>query len=63
MNEELVEAFKTYQWASHVALETCTSCDTLAHILILWERASPAAIERWFEDDEFAHRAFLALAK
>ena len=63
LNAELVETFKRYPWASHVALETASSGDTLAHLLIRWKRVSPSAIERWCEDNEFAHRALLALAE
>ena len=34
VNDELVEAFKRYQWTSHVVLETSCSANTLAHLLI-----------------------------
>ena len=63
VNEELVEAFRRYQWTSHVALETSCSANTLAHLLIEEKRVSPSSVERWVEADEFFHRACLALAE
>ena len=33
VSDELVEAFRRYQWTSHVILETACAADTLAHLL------------------------------
>ena len=63
MNDELLEAFRRYPWTSHIALETACSADTLAHMLISYKRVGPTVIERWYEADEFFHRACLALAE
>ena len=63
VNDELVEVFRRYQWTSHVILETACSADTLAQMLDSYKRVPRSSIERWFEADEFFHRACLALAK
>ena len=62
LDSDLVEAFKRFEWASHVILETANRTDVLARILVKWRRVTAGELTRWFKGDEFYHLALLELA-
>ena len=62
LNAGLVEAFKKFQWASHVALETFGCKEVLARLLVDWKRVPPAVVDSWLMEDELYYRAVLQLA-
>ena len=62
LDSDLLEAFKRFEWASHVILETANRTDVLARILVKWRRVTAGKLTRWFKDDEFYHLALLELA-
>ena len=62
LDSNLVEAFKRFEWASHMILETANCTDVLARIFVKWRRVTPGEVTRWFKADEFYHLAFLELA-
>ena len=62
MDAGLVEAFKKFQWASHVALETSGCEEVLARLLVDWKRVPPAVVDSWLMEDELYHIALLELA-
>ena len=43
---DLVEAFKRFEWASHVILETANRTDVLARIFVKWRRVTPGELTR-----------------
>ena len=62
LSAELLETFKEFEWASHMALETANCTNVLARILVKWRRVMPDKITQWFIDEEFYHLALLELA-
>ena len=62
LDSELVEAFKKFEWTSHVMLETANRTDVLARIFVKWGRITAGELTRWFKEDEFYHLALLELA-
>ena len=62
LDSDLVEAFKRFEWASHVMLETANRTDVLARIFVKWRRVTAGKLTRWFKEDEFYHLALLELA-
>ena len=41
LDSNRVEAFKKFEWASHMALETANCTDVLARILVNWRIVTP----------------------
>ena len=62
LDSELVEAFKKFEWTSHVMLETVNCTNVLARIFVKWGRITPGELTRWFKENEFYHLALLELA-
>ena len=62
LNADLLETFKQFEWASHIALETANCTNVLARILVKWRRVMPDEVTRWFRAEEFYHLALLELA-
>ena len=46
LDSDLVEAFKRFEWASHVILETANRKDVLARIFVKWRRVTPGELTR-----------------
>ena len=46
LNSDLLETFKEFEWASHMALETANCTNVLARILVKWRRAMPDEVTR-----------------
>ena len=61
LNAGLFEAFKRFECASHVALETANFTGVLARILVKWNSVTTGAVTHWLERDKFHHRALLEL--